>query len=299
LQASGSPHLLLFLRSGDAAPQFKRRASECTVCHDAQQSIDPIPRLLMLSVLPNHVGNAVKAFAMVTDDTSPFSERWGGWYVTGTHGRQHHMGNLTVRMAADAIDNVKGYLGSLNLQPGANVTDLSSRFDVKPYLAPSSDIVALMILGHQTRIHNLIAMSGYEVRDALETKSPDLGKIVVENGDLLVRAMLFARAAPLTEPVAGAAGFAEAFAARGPRDSRGRSLRDLDLKTRLLRHPMSPLIYSESFDAMPTPVLEHVVQRFRDVLNGKDKSADFAHLSAADRQAIREILKETKPGLGL
>jgi hypothetical protein len=33
------------------------------------------------------------------------------------------------------------------------------------------------------------------------------------------------------------------------------------------------------------------------VLSGKDTSADFAHLGAGDRQAIREILLATKPSL--
>ena len=43
--------------------------------------------------------------------------------------------------------------------------------------------------------------------------------------------MLFLDEAPLTGPVKGNAGFAEWFAAQGPRDGKGRSLRDLDLRT--------------------------------------------------------------------
>ena len=39
---------------------------------------------------------------------------------------------------------------------GANVTDLSNRIDTSKYLTPHSDIVALMLLEHQTRMHNLI-----------------------------------------------------------------------------------------------------------------------------------------------
>ena len=64
----------------------------------------------------------------VTDHRSPISERWGGWYVTGTHGSQLHMGNVFAedRDHPEAIDRAKG----------ANVTDLSSRLDVARYLAP-------------------------------------------------------------------------------------------------------------------------------------------------------------------
>jgi hypothetical protein len=206
------------------------------------------------------------------------------------------MGNQTVRMAADGVDNVKRYLESFNRAPGANVTDLTKRFDTKPYLVPTSDIVALMLLGHQTHVHNLITLASYEVRDAIATNSPDTKKTIEEDGNLIVRAMLFARAAALKEPVSGVGGFAEEFARRGPRDSRGRSLRELDLKTRLLRYPLSYLIYSESFDAMPAPVKDYVVGRLHDILGGKDQSPEFEHISAADRQAILEILKETKPG---
>jgi hypothetical protein len=267
------------------------------VCHDSRpEETKPIPRLLVLSVLPNHVGNAIKAFAMVTNDESPFADRWGGFYVTGTHGSQHHMGNLTLRVAADGIDNVKAFLPTLDRSRGANVTDLSSRFDTKPYLAPSSDIVALMLLGHQTHAHNLITLGSYEVREAIEAKSPDIEKVIEENGRKVARVMLFGRAAPLKEPVRGVSAFAEEFARRGPRDKRGRSLRELDLKTRLLRYPLSYLIYSESFDAMPAKLKTDVVSRIRAVLEGKDTSPEFAGLSAADRQAILEILKETKPG---
>jgi hypothetical protein len=33
------------------------------------------------------------------------------------------------------------------------------------------------------------------------------------------------------------------------------------------------------------------------VLSGQDHTAPFAHLTAADREAIRAILHDTKPGL--
>ena len=99
----------------------------------------------------------------------------------------------------------------------------------------------------------------------------------------------------MTEPIAGTSNFAAEFTSRGPRDSKGRSLRDLDLKQRLLRYPLSYLVYSKSFDAMPDPLKDYVHRRFREVLTGEDKSPDFQHISEADRNAILEILKDTKP----
>ena len=94
--------------------------------------------------------------------------------------------------------------------------------------------------------------------------------------------------------VKGERGFSAEFQNAGPRDSKGRSLRELDLKRRLLRYPLSYLVYSKSFDAIPDGLKDYVYRRFREVLSGEDTSADFAHLSVTDRQTIFDILKDTK-----
>jgi len=107
--------------------------------------------------------------------------------------------------------------------------------------------------------------------------------------------MLFAREAPLNGPVQGTSTFAEEFAARGPFDDGGRTLRAFDLDQRLFRYPLSFLVYSESFDALPDIVKDGFYTRLEAVLRGEDTSEDFVHLSAADRTAIREILEQTKP----
>ena len=109
--------------------------------------------------------------------------------------------------------------------------------------------------------------------------------------------MLFVDEAPLTEPVKGVSAFTLTFPQRGPRDKQGRSLRDFDLQTRLFRYPVSYMVYSDLFDNLPAPVLERIYRRLNDVLLGKDRSPKYEALSAADRQAAREILRETKPNL--
>src|SRR4029077_11339280 len=106
---------------------------------------------------------------------------------------------------------------------------------------------------------------------------------VKDETDRLINAMLFVEAASLTQPIAGTTNFATEFSARGPRDSQGRSLHQLDLKTRLLRYPLSYLVYSKSFDALPQAAKNHIYKRFFEVLSGKDTSASFNHLSPADR----------------
>jgi len=87
------------------------------------------------------------------------------------------------------------------------------------------------------------------------------------------------------------------FAGRGPRDPQGRSLRALDLKTRLFRYPCSYLIYSRAFDSLPDEVKEHVYRRLWEILNDRGTGRDDPHLAAADCEAIVGILRATKPDL--
>jgi hypothetical protein len=251
------------------------------VCHYVAEAAPKfVPRLLVSSVIPDTTGNVEGTFPIETTDQSPMKERWGGWYVTGTHGNQLHAGNIALARAASLFSG----LPSAASTKSANVVDLKSFFDTTPYLTPHSDIVALMVLVHQKEVENRIVLAS--------SKGDAAAK---ETGEALVKAMLFAGAVPLTAPVKGTSNFAAEFAGQGPRDGRGRSLRDFDLQTRLFRYPLSYLIYSKSFDALPAGVKTYVYRRLREILNGEDKSKDFAYLSTADRTAILEILRATKP----
>jgi hypothetical protein len=294
--ASG-PSFYTLAQEETPRPRFERHTSHCVGCHDSSE--DPmrlIPRLLKLSVLPDEEGRAIQSAAVATTDQSPFRERWGGWYVTGTHGKQAHMGNQIFRPPTGDISGIPEHIADLDLDAGANVTDLTGRFDTKRYLSPHSDIVALMVLGHQTHVFNVIAVAIHKLA-ALEAGSGSgTAALVEEVGEPIVRSMLFSGEAALTDGVAGTSAFAAEFVRRGPRDRQGRSLRDLDLKTRLLRYPLSYAIYSPAFDGLPAPVKEYVDRRLREVLSGSDASPAFRHLSPADREAILAILAETKPG---
>jgi hypothetical protein len=198
-----------------------------------------------------------------------------------------------------------------NNAQGQNVTDLDPRLNLEKYLAPHSDIVALMVLEHQTLVHNRLAKANYETRRALYYEA-DLNRAFGETaghrlesttrriqnaGDALVDAMLLADEAKLTAPVSGTSGYAEKFAAAGPRDTQGRSLRDLDLQKRLFKYPCSYLIYSEAFDALPQEMLDYVWLRLWEILSAGKAAEKFAHIPQEERQAIVEILRDTKPNL--
>ncbi len=111
----------------------------------------------------------------------------------------------------------------------------------------------------------------------------------------LVKAMLFSGETRLTAPITGTSAYAAQFASYGPFDRQKRSLREFDLQTRLFRYPLSYQIYSATFDGLPDMAKQYVYGRFEEIFTGKDRSADWAHLSDADRRALLEILRDTKP----
>ena len=228
---------------------------------------------MLRSVVTNPSGNqAAGTPSFITGQESPLKDRWGGWYVTGAAGSQTNMGSAALP-------------------------------DTTDYLAATSDVVAHLVLAHQTQMHNLITQTNYQTRLALyaNKEGGELSEAARRQferpAEQLVRYLLFTNEAPLDEHVAGTSGFAEEFAALGPRDDRGRSLRDFDLHRRIFKYPCSYLIYSEAFDAIPQPAKDYVYRRMFEVLSGSEQGSEFASLSAEDRRAILEILVATKPGL--
>ena len=87
------------------------------------------------------------------------------------------------------------------------------------------------------------------------------------------------------------------MAASGPRDRQGRSLYELDLKSRLMKYPCSYLIYSPAFDALSSLAKTAIYERMWSVLSGNSLEPRYRSLSLTDRRAIVEILKDTKPDL--
>lgn len=282
-------------------PKFMRQTYECLQCHDSNLA-GSVPGNLMRSVYPDRTGNPIfSAGSYVSSDQSPLGERWGGWYVTGKHGGQFHMGNMVAQSEADPQQT--------DWAKGGNLMDLSKVINVSPYLSHHSDIVALMVAEHQTQIQNRITRANYGTRQALQYAhllNKDLGRAPEFLSDSvksriksvcepLVKAMLFVGETRLTAPVAGTSGYAAQFASYGPFDKQKRSLREFDLQTRLFHYPLSYQVYSATFDGLPDMAKQYVYGRFEEILTGKDKGADWAHLTDADRRAILEILRDTKP----
>jgi hypothetical protein len=284
-------------------PVFQRAELDCTVCHVVPATRN-VPGVLVRSIYPTATGTqASRTPGFIIGHESPLAERFGGWYVTGNTGTERHLGNAVVRDPENPL--------AIDRDAGANLTSLAGRFDASLYLTPHSDVVAQLVHAHQTQAHNLLTLTNFQTRIALYEQaarnkaagrpeneiSPDTRRRIEEPAEQLVRYLLFADEAPLSSPVRGTSGFTEEFASRGPRDAKGRSLREFDLRTRLFRYPLSYLVYTDAFDALPEPAKTYVYQRLFDVLTGDANSDEFWRLDQADRRAIFEILVATKPDL--
>jgi hypothetical protein len=255
-----------------AKPTFARR-EVCLQCHQGGQTLG-VPGLVVSSqYIPAGMPAEHVRGGFVTDDRTPIENRWGGWYVSGSLASQKHRG---VPLSSDT----------------------ETTFDTSAYLSPTSDVVALMTLEHQTRMTNLIVRIGWDTRIAmaegkLEESRPKLDAAI----DDMVGYMLFTDEAPMQGPIKGVSTFSTTFPARGPRDKQGRSLRDFDLQKRLFKYPLSYMIYTKAFDSMPDWDRDRIYQRLFNVLTGKDTDPKFANLTADDRRNVLEILRATKPNL--
>jgi hypothetical protein len=273
-------------QAATGVPQFKRN-DNCLACHLSWTTLG-VPGFFVLSMqtLPEDKNAYASGFA--SDHRTTFDTRWGGWYVTGSLGSIRHIGNKPISTAstADAVPAEARELKSLD-----------SQIDTAGYLSPYSDVAALMVLEHQTHMANLITRMGWESRLAAAEPQPRSQARLQQAAADLVDYLLFVYEVPLPGKVRGSSGFAERFGALGPSDSKGRSLRQLDLDRRLMRYPCSYMIYSDAFDALPESARNLVYRRLWQVLSGQDKDARYARLSPPDRQAILEILRSTKKNL--
>jgi hypothetical protein len=278
------------LKEASQGVQLVRDRGQCLSCH-ATSRTENVPGYLVRSIYPDASGRPrTGTSSYTTDYRSLFQTRWGGWYVTGTHGQMRHLGNA---FALDRSDPQK-----MDLEAGANRSELPSRVQRELHLQPHSDLVALMVLEHQIRVHNLITKANYEARQSVAMdvsmnqalgrdsgyRSESTQRRIQSAASSLADAILMRHESPLEQVVQGTSSFAEVFASQGPRDSQNRSLRQFDLHTRLFRHRLSYLIYTPEFQALPKDILGPLREHLQETLRTDEYRAE------------REILEATLPG---
>jgi len=280
-----------------------RRDADCLRCHGT--FVRDVPAVFVRSLMVDAEGRPTGTLGgRLVDFTTPFTDRWGGWYVTGRHGDGRHRGNV---IPADGME-----VSASERERGANVTSLASIVDLSGYLAPGSDIAALMVLEHQLAVQNALTRGAHHARRMLhyqEGVQRGLGEAVTaepvyestrraiaSSAQEVLDALLSLDEAVFPNGgVEGTPAFREAYEAVGPRSADGRSLRQLELKTRLYRYRCSPLIYSAQFAALPIPLKNEVLRRLKGILSSMEGDARYAYLRPAERRMIREILRATLP----
>ena len=283
-------------------PQVVRARDECFDCHGSSRT-GGLPGHVLRSVYPDGDGQPLLSEGThLINDAALFRKRWGGWYVTGSHGDALHMGNtLAARDEAGLHFDAK---------PHMNLKTLDGYFDTSRYLLATSDIVALSVLAHQGEMHNRICRAAAETKLALadQARMDDLlgrdsnglsestQSRIKRVAESLVDYMLFCDEAPLHQAISGGA-FAAEFAKRGPRDAEGRSLRDLALDETLFAYPCSYLIYSPDFIGLPDAVKGRIYRRLWEILSGDDDDDRYLHITRRKGRAVREILRDTHPDI--
>ncbi len=307
--ASMDPRKGVIFYQLDQAPGRPRftRETNCLGCHEADLGVSG---MLSRTQVVSDAGDPLLIYGGdFTDHRTAFDGRWGGWYVTGVPasaaGKFRHLGNAM-------LSDLNSDDPSTIITPETiSVETLEGKFDTSRYLSPYSDAAALMVFDHQMHMMNLLVRAGWDARVALERvqegKESDakFEQMMRDAAAQVADYMLFTGEAPLPAPLEDTSGFREDFAKRGPVDSKGRTLREIDAETRLMRYPLSYMIYAPAFDALPGELRAAIYGRLWDVLTGSgedtgeapDDDERYAHLDAATRKAIVEIVRETKSGL--
>lgn len=278
-----------------------RRDASCVSCHDSQTTRD-LPGQVVRSVFPDASGTPIlRAGSHRIDTTSPLEQRWGGWFVTGDERLGDHLGNRV--LPAGVVDDREHWIQPADLKP-IEPPDLESL----GYLAKTSDVLALLVFEHQTRTQNLLAIAARATLEARrhrevmqqhftrEELDAAFSLRVSQPAEEALEALLFCEEERLRGRIDDETPFAQSFGKRARRDGRGRSLRDFHLRGRIFKYPLSYLVQTRGFDRLPHELRERLGTRLHEILTGRDRDPRFSHLTENARQAILEIVRETKPG---
>lgn len=280
-----------------------QRDQSCLSCHGGPFSPE-VPGVIVRSVYPGPEGHPIMSQgSTVVDTTTPFEERWGGYYVTGKHGDFRHRGNVTAEENGESV--------TMDLHKGANATSLERFFDTSPYPRKVSDIVALMVLEHQTSTQNILTKANHTSMRAMymqKNLQRELGEKVLDEPvgtarriidhctEDVLDAILFKDEAALPPGgIEGDVAFQQAFSRNGPQSSDGRSLKDFQLLSRLFKYRCSYMVYSITFRNLMPQLKQSVLDGLWKALEQGDPGGRYGYLTASERKNIQRILVDTLP----
>jgi hypothetical protein len=268
----------------DSRPIAVERSERCVNCH-TKEDTGFVPGIVIKSVIPGPTGGSLKTFRREqTGHGIPFSERFGGWYVTGDRGLAGEWANIIGRYSGDDISKTV-------VKPG-------EQFEFSKYPVATSDVLPQLVHEHQAGAANRILQASYRARTAFHL---DKGKLTPahfaeldEQARIVVRYLLFADEVPLPpDGIEGDTAFKADFQKAARVGSGGASLREFDLRTRLFKNRCSYMIYSPEFQGLPARMKQQIYIRLREALSVEKPAQEYAYLPAAEKMAIRTILKGT------
>ncbi|MEO5713835.1 MAG: hypothetical protein ABIT37_10150 [Luteolibacter sp.] len=272
-------------------PKVERDTNDCLSCHGTGRT-ENVPGLLLRSTYPNEDGQPLLSLGsgLITHQT-PVTERWGGYYVTGSISLPH-LGNRTYTDGRQAEPQQFAW------------KDLSGKINTSKYLRPTSDVVALMVLEHQCKAHNLLTAASMNYRRACylgKAASPDgnpdegaAGRVAESAAAEIVEWFLFTgEAAQGSDGVEGDGEFQRQFEAGIPHTADGKSLGEFQLNGRLFKNRCSYMIYSDAFRSLPGTVKSRVLARLWKILDSPDADDFHKEMKLPERRKIADILRET------
>jgi hypothetical protein len=275
----------------DDAMRIERDTSRCLSCH-ATSRTENVPGMLIRSVYADDNGHPI--LQLGTHDVAhetPLADRWGGWFVTGRSSLPH-LGNRVFKEDSE-------------LTPSSiPIKSVSGLVDVDHYLRPTSDVVSLLVLEHQVKMHNLINSAAMNYRRSVyymkilnpeaDLEKGSAGDIADSGAKDIVDYLFFKDEADLGDGVEGDPEFQQAFVKRFPKCKDGESLAEFRLYGRIFKNRCSYMVYSEAFKGMPVVLKQKVLTRMKRVLSGEEEGFDY--LKKSERVRIEKILDETLAG---
>ncbi|MES2982755.1 MAG: hypothetical protein V4727_10620 [Verrucomicrobiota bacterium] len=272
----------------DGAMRIERDTNRCLSCH-ATSRTENVPGMLIRSVYAEESGHPI--LQLGTHDVAhetPLADRWGGWFVTGRSSLPH-LGNRVFTEESDLTPST------------IPIKSVAGMVDVKNYLRPTSDVVSLLVLEHQVKMHNLLNAAAMNYRRSvyfMQTLNPDAdpaqgsaGEIADSSAKDIVDYLFFKHEADLGDGVEGDAGFQQTFVKRFPKSKNGESLAEFRLYGRIFKNRCSYMVYSEAFKGMPPGLKQKVIARMKRVVAGEEEG--FEYLKESERKRIDTILSET------
>lgn len=269
------------------------RSNECLSCHSSSRT-EGVPGVFVRSVFPDRDGQPLGQLGgFLSNDSTPMENRWGGYYITGSGPGVLHMGNQIYDESSEPVRKDVWH------------ESLEGIVDISRYPQPTSDILPLMMLEHQTRVHNVLIRAQMRYRRAVHFAKAiganagggSVEKTLKSEVSNILDVMLFRDEAVIGgEGMDGDNRVEEVLEATVPETDRGWGLKDSRLHPRLMKYRLSYMIYSEAFAALPEPMREAVLDALRAGLANGSKDEKFSHLGPKEKRRIGTILEQTFVG---